>query len=523
MSNQLPEVVQALLNPAIYPDKTTGVELIQTQMSFVFLTGEYVYKTKKPVNLGYLDYTTLEKRHFFCEQEVRLNRRLCPEPYLGVIPVTRGKFGITLAGQGEVVEYAVKMRYLPQERLLNVLLDKEQVSADMVEAIAQKLVEFHAEAETNPAISAFGSIQGFKVTTDENFYQTQKYCGTTITPERFQRIKDYTNNTYQQKTALFNERVTKGRIRDCHGDLHAQHICFCEGVCIFDCIEFNDRFRYCDVASEIAFLAMDLDHYGRADLSRSFINAYVKMSGDSRIPELLKFYKCYRAYVRGKVDSFKYDDPYISSKEREPARDSAWSYFELAESYTRPKPLLLITVGLAGSGKTTLSRALSKRLGLTILSSDIVRKQLASVPVNEHRFEEMDSGIYSPEFSRRTYDTLFSTARSVLEQCYPVILDASFIRAEDRRQARALAEETGADYFVIECSLDPDTTRQRLNQRLNERSVSDGRWEIYQAQKLKFDPVTEVPGNRHFVVHTAEPLESQLSQIIHRLYSTDSP
>jgi len=268
------------------------------------------------------------------------------------------------------------------------------------------------------------------------------------------------------------------------------------------------------VASEIAFLAMDLDHYGRADLSREFTEAYTGFSRDSQIPELLKFYKCYRAYVRGKVGSFKYDDPYISEAERQQTLETARTYFDLAESYSRSRPVLFITVGLVGSGKSTLSRALAKRLGLTAFSSDVVRKQLASIPASERHFEEMEAGIYSAEFSRRTYDKLFSEAAKVLGQGDPVILDASFIKLEERQKAQKLAAETGADFYILECTLDEENTRQRLAERVRHGSVSDGRWEIYAPQKKKFDPVTEVPPGRHFVIDTARPLGEQITRII---------
>ncbi len=330
---QLPELVKALLNPKAYPDSPQGIELVQTQMSFVFLTDTYVYKVKKPVNLGYLDYTTLDKRHFYCQREVELNQRLCPDAYLGVVPVTRDNGDIVVAGQGEVIEYAVKMRRLPQQAMMNVLLANSQVSPQMVTDVAHKLADFHRRAETNTDISAFGSLEAITRNTDENFTQTEKYIGNTISQEKYQHIKDYTDSFTRQNVPLFQKRLADDRIRDCHGDLHAAHICFTNGICIYDCIEFNDRFRYCDVASEVAFLAMDLDHYERADLSRCFVNAYVDRSQDKELLSLLNFYKCYRAYVRGKVEGFKLDDPYISAEEKTRVLAVAKGYFELAQSY----------------------------------------------------------------------------------------------------------------------------------------------------------------------------------------------
>ena len=335
MTPQLPEMVQALLDSKAYPDASQRVEMVQTQMSFVFLTGDYVYKVKKPVNLGYLDYTTLAKRRFYCQREVELNQRLCPDVYLGVVPITRDKGNILREGQGEVIEYAVKMRYLPRERMLNVLLANKQVSVEMLTGVAQRLAEFHQKAETNDAISAFGEIAAIITNTEENFSQTVKYIGNTISQQEFRHIKEYTNDFIDHNASLFRQRIADGKIRDCHGDLHAAHICFTDGICIYDCIEFNDRFRYCDVASEIAFLAMDLDHYGRADLSRSFVDAYVAFSQDKELLELLNFYKCYRAYVRGKVESFKLDDPHISAEEKTKVLAVARKYFELAEGYIK--------------------------------------------------------------------------------------------------------------------------------------------------------------------------------------------
>ena len=330
---QLPRLVQALLEPKAYPDTPQGVELVQTQMSFAFLTDDYVYKVKKPVNLGYLDYTTLDKRQFYCQREVELNRRLCPDVYRGVVPITRRQGNISIEGQGKVIEYAVKMRRLPQESMMDVLLTNNQVSSQMVSSLAQRLVEFHQRAETNANISAFGNLDTITTNTEENFTQTEKYIGNTISQERYQHIKDYTDSFTSKNTSLFQKRITNGRIRDCHGDLHAAHICFTNDIYIYDCIEFNDRFRYCDVASEIAFLAMDLDHYGRAGLSHSFVSAYVDGSQDNELLELLNFYKCYRAYVRGKVESFKLDDPHISAEEKTRVLAVARSYFELAQSY----------------------------------------------------------------------------------------------------------------------------------------------------------------------------------------------
>jgi aminoglycoside phosphotransferase family enzyme len=326
--------MQALLNPEIYPGRVDKVELVQTQISYVFLAGDNVYKIKKPVDFGFLDYTTLEKRLYYCQREIELNRRLCCGAYLGVVAVTRDGGRIRLDDGGDIEEYAVHMRRLPEEAMMNVLLAKNQVSSDMINRVAQKIAGFHQNAETNATISAYGNIDMVTRTTlEENFGQTEKYVGTIISPEKYQRLKDFTGSFLKNNAPLFRKRVADGKIRDCHGDIHAAHICFINGICIYDCIEFGDRLRCTDVAAEIAFLAMDLDRYGRSDLSEAFVTAYIEKSGDGEIKQLLGFYKCYRAYVRGKVNCFQYDDPYISASEKEAILKNARSYFELAESY----------------------------------------------------------------------------------------------------------------------------------------------------------------------------------------------
>jgi len=302
-------------------------------MSYIFLTGEYVYKVKKPVNLGYLDYTTLEKRYFFCHQELNLNKRLCPSAYLAVVQIVEEKTGLRIEGRGKAIEYAVKMKQLPQDRMMDVLLPRGQVTLEMVARVAEKLVDFHERAETNQKIAAFGRLDVIRQNTDENFAQTEKYIGISITAEQYQHIKNYTNNFVDSNASLFDKRIREGKIRDCHGDLHAAHVCFTDDICIYDCIEFNERFRYSDVASEIAFLAMDLDRYRQAGLSRHLVNTYVGLSHDEELLKLLDFYKCYRAYVRGKVESFKLDDPYIPEAEKAKVLTTARGYFQLAKSY----------------------------------------------------------------------------------------------------------------------------------------------------------------------------------------------
>jgi len=515
---KLPDMIRGLMQPKAYPEPTKSIRLEQTQMSFVFLTDNFAYKVKKPVNLGYLDYSSIEKRLFFCNKELELNRRLCDKTYLEVVRITRQQDDYCINGEGETVDYAVKMRRLPADRMMDTLLEEDGVSEEMIDRLAEVIAAFHKSAATSGEISAFGSIGSINRNNDENFSQTENYIGRTISRKQFDLLAEYTRGFINDNAGLFENRVKEGYIRDCHGDLHTAHICFENGICIYDCIEFNDRFRYGDTASEVAFLTMDLDHHGRADLSRSFVDKYITFSGDEGLKKLLTFYKCYRAYVRGKVACFKLDDPYITADEREKALQDAVGYFDLSYSYVKLPKTLFITTGLTGSGKSVLAQSLAKRLGLTLISSDITRKKLANIWIKERRFEEINTGIYSPEFSRKTYDTMFSKAKAALEEGSSVIIDASFIKAAEREKAKKLAEATGARFFILECKLEEELTRQRLRQRLEQDSVSDGRWEIYQAQKDIFEEVAEAPSGNRVIINNYNPISDNVKQVIDTIY-----
>jgi aminoglycoside phosphotransferase family enzyme len=328
-----PDLAQALLNPDCYPGTPSDITLVQTSTSYIFLTGDFAYKVKKPVDPGYLDYTTLEKRHFYCKREVTLNRRLCPDIYLDTVPITEGKDGLLVEGKGKALEYAVKMKQMPGEFMLSTLLASDSITSNIMHSIARKLAEFHGKAATSETIRDYGDIEFILTGTEENFIDSIRYISKTISQKRYRAIKDYTNGFIEKNTELFYERISDSKIRDCHGDLRVKHICVADDIYIFDCIEFNDSLRYSDVASEVAFLAMDLDRYGRNDLSRNFIDAYISITNDEDLPEILNFYKCYRAYYRGRIESMKLDIPNISEEQVAEITESAGKYFELAESY----------------------------------------------------------------------------------------------------------------------------------------------------------------------------------------------
>jgi aminoglycoside phosphotransferase family enzyme len=326
------QVVDALMKPEAYDEDPGSIELVQTHISFVFLTKRFVYKVKKAVDFGFLDFTTLEKRRFFCEKELELNRRLCGDMYVEVVPINKAD-AIKIKGAGETVEYAVKMKRIPQERMMSRLLEENKVDDRLVDRIAKILAEFHSKAETNRRISEFGSLAIIETNWKENYDQTEEFIGKTISKEDFESIRNRINNFMRRNASVFEKRVTAGKVRDCHGDIHSGNIFITNGIYIFDAIEFNERFRYSDVAADMAFLAMDLDFRGRVDLSNFFVERYVEYSDDQELMRLLPFYKCYRAYVRGKVTSFKLEDPNVGSAEKKSAVKEAKAYFKLASTY----------------------------------------------------------------------------------------------------------------------------------------------------------------------------------------------
>jgi hypothetical protein len=328
------QVVDALMKPEAYGEDADSIELVQTHISFVFLTGNLVYKVKKAVNLGFLDFTTLEKRRFFCEKELELNRRLCRDMYLEVVPINKADV-IKMKGEGETVEYAVKMKRMPQEMIMSKLLEENKMGAKLVDRIAKIIAEFHSKAEANSRINEFGSLSIIETNWKENYDQTEEFIGKTISKEDFELIRNRINNFMKQNTAVFEKRITEGKVRECHGDIHSGNIFVTNGIYIFDAIEFNERFRYSDVAADVAFLAMDLDFKKRADLSDFLVKKYIEYSEDQELTKLLPFYECYRAYVRGKVVSFKLKDPNVRSNEKNTARKEANEYFKLAANYAK--------------------------------------------------------------------------------------------------------------------------------------------------------------------------------------------
>ncbi len=329
------DLVAALLEPGAYPEITASVTLIQTHISWVFLTDRFAYKMKKPVDLGFLNFTTLRRRHHYLKQELTLNRRMCPHIYLAVLPVTVSRAGVRVGGEGHPVEYILKMVRMPQERMMDEVADRGELTPEVMDRLVAVLAPFYRKAATGPHINRYGEPAVITYNHEENFARMKGLVGEVLSRELFEEIRDFARGFLTAQRPLFRRRLKEGRIRDCHGDLHMRNICLANGIHVFDCIEFNPRFRYGDVAADVAFLAMDLDFHGLTDLSRHFIASFAAAAADQALAIMLDFYECYRACVRGKINALAASEPEVPRGEQDQAREAARAYFTLAGKYAQ--------------------------------------------------------------------------------------------------------------------------------------------------------------------------------------------
>jgi aminoglycoside phosphotransferase family enzyme/predicted kinase len=504
----LPPFVRALLSPAAYPHPVDRVRLLQTHISYVFLAGDHVYKVKKPVDFGFLDFSTLGKRRYYCRREVVLNSRLCSDTYLGVSPIRERDGVVTVGGKGTIIDYAVHMRRLPADRMMDRLLEADAVTPAMVRALADKLADFHARAETSARIAEYGDW-AIRYNWRENVQQWQPYIDRTVSEEQDRVLRAYGEAFFARRAGMLRRRVEERRIRRVHADLRSDAVCFTDGICVFDCVEFSNRINLLDVTRDVGFLAMDLDYRGRSDLARAFVRRYVEASGDSELPRLLEFYAAYSACVRGKVEAFLLDQPEVPGAVQRRAARASKRYFELACRYAEslPPAMLIITCGLTATGKSAVVRRLAELTDIDIISSDVERKRLAGLAPTERRLEPFRGGIYSPEFTERTYAALLEEARERLRRGRSVVLDASYIRRQHRRSAARLAADEGAQFACLEFRSSEGVVRGRLARRLRQgRDPSDARWEVYVAQKRRLQRPSEVAGERLIVVDGEQPL-----------------
>ncbi len=487
------DLVAALKKPAFYGPGVERVEFLQTHISSIFLTGERAYKLKKPVNFGFLDFSTVELREHFCRAEVKLNRRLAPDVYLGVIPIVRDgdrlRLGEASETRAEIVDWLVVMDQLDGELLGTEVLRRGELSERHIDQLVTLLVPFYRRSRTGEGIDRYGTLEAVRFNTDENFAQTAAHVGKLVSRERYRHIREWTDRFYRERAELLQRRVEQGLIRESHGDLHLGNIFFLDPPVIFDCIEFNERFRCGDVAVDLAFLAMDLDFRNRPDLARHLIERYIEASGDTDLVEVLEFYKCYRAYVRAKVHSFTSVDPALEAPARRAQRNLARHYFGLAYRYAagRAQPPLLVVYGLMGTGKTMIARHLRETFGWHLLSTDAVRKQISGVGESTRVYVPYNAGLYSPEMSRRTYSEVCDRAENLLHAGFPVVIDGAFKARSDRLPVIDLAERAGARLLFLETVCRPEEQRRRLATRQLHDTRSDGRVEIMEQQRREWE------------------------------------
>jgi aminoglycoside phosphotransferase family enzyme/predicted kinase len=487
----------------------------------VFLAGAYAYKVKKPVDFGFLDFSTLERRETDARLELDLNRRLSPDIYLGLSHVVRRDDSFYLDGAGERVEPVVRMRRLPDAGMLVNLLADQAVTPALVRRIARRLAWFHKRAATGAGVDEYGTLGAIRRNWQDNFLQLAPFDGRTISKTVNDAVRDYIERYLATYRELFDARLAEGRIRDGHGDLHASSICV-QGrhIWLFDCLEFSPRYRCGDVAGEVAFLAMDLDHFGRADLATAFVDAYVAVSGDEQVRVLLAFYACYRAYVRGKVRSLRLTelDGSGTAAHIHAVEEDARAYFDLARSYTGwpAGPLLVTVMGLPASGKTTLAQALAGRLGLVHVNSDVVRKELAGSRATEHHDDRFGQGLYTATATRRTYAALRRRAGRWLGRGHSVVLDATFGDAEERSALARLARRRGLPLLVVECTADHAELRRRLAARRAEPGrASDARLELWPRLLASYAEPTEFP--ERLAIDSSAPVPRQVAAVLDRL------
>lgn len=415
------------------------------------------------------------------------------------------------------------MQRLPEEATLAARVAAGSATPELLAAVAEPIARFHTSVPTTKYIADFGSLRVIRENWEENFEQMRPYIGRALDQETFERISAYIHDFLAGYAELFHTRIREGHIRDCHGDLRLQHVYILDqagkqAIYVIDCIEFNERFRYSDVAAEVAFLTMELDAAGRPDLSRAFVDAYVRLTGDQALYELLPFYACYRACVRGKVLSFQLDQPEVPAQQRELVRKEAGALFALAAGYAGgpTRPTLLLVGGLMGTGKSTLAGRLHEETGWARISSDTTRKQLAGVDSATPQQNAFNEGFYTPAWSARVYQTMLNQASALLACGRSVILDATFSQRAYRHAAAQEAAMYGANLVFIECQAPRELTLQRLAGRWQARLVqqpglasaaSDARPELYDAQAETWQPfyAEEEPAAEHFIVSTASP------------------
>ena len=509
------KIVQALHDSSCYPHPVGQVRHIETHISHVMLTGQFAYKIKKPLDLGFLDFSTLEKRRFCCEEELRLNRRLAPDVYLEVVTINGKPESPRINGTGPILEYAVKMRQFDPASGLDQLEEQGRLTLHHADAMAETVADFHARIPGVPLDSAWGSAETIWQPVAQNFEQiAARIDGKSEAQDLLNTIRAWSEAGHARLAPEFEQRRVQGFVRECHGDLHLGNMAWeNDRLLVFDCIEFNPALRWIDVMSEVAFCYMDLLHRGHHDFAARFINRYLERTGDYAGMMLLRFYAVYRAMVRAKVAFIRASQAGLSTKDVTHETGQGMAYLQLADQLIRQRsPHLAVTHGLSGSGKTTFSQELIMSFEMISLRSDIERKRLAGLDALAKSGSGMESGIYTRDFSRRTYKHLASLAEKLLQAGWSVLVDATFIARWQRDLFRQLADRCGVPLHILDFAVPDEVLRQRVQARSAEgRDASEADVAVLEQQLKTHEPLTSE--EREFVIE-AESIESVVAKLI---------
>jgi aminoglycoside phosphotransferase family enzyme/predicted kinase len=485
-------LIRSLANPALHGESCTQVRVIETHISYVLLTGRFAYKIKKPVDLGFLDFTTLPARHFYCERELELNRRLAPAIYLQVVAITGTIDDPRIGGDGLVLEYAVQMREFPQEGLLTHVLERGDLHATHIDALASVVAAFHLAAPAADVGSRFGSATTIRDLAIENFTEINPLVDDEGDRRTLADLRCWTEREHALRARQLTERQRRGFVRECHGDLHLGNIALVDGnVTIFDCVEFNEDMRWSDVMADVAFLVMDLEDRGRPEFAARFLNAYLERTGDYDGIQVLRFYIVYRAMVRAKVAYMRASQAQDAAARQTQIAEGR-DYLHLAQRCAAvATPAIVITHGPTGSGKTTGSRDLVESMGAVRIRTDVERKRLHGLQPDARSGSALNAGLYSAAQTERTYAAIAAHVRAVVSAGYPVIADGTFLRADQRQRFRMLAAELQAPFAIVDFAAPPDTLRARVERRrLAARDASEADVDVLEHQLQTAEALT---------------------------------
>jgi len=499
--------VSALLTPDNFNHPTDEIQLLETHISWVILTGHFAYKIKKPVNLGFLDFSSLAKRQHYCEEELRLNRRLAADIYVDVIPIHGTHAEPHFRPDSEIIDYAVKMRQFPQAAQLDRLLYADALPTRYLDAIADSVAQFHLTVDKADRQGPYGEPAKVWHPVEENFAQIRERETNSTVLLQLQTLYDWCRDCYEHLVPVLVQRKQDGFVRECHGDLHLRNIAWFEDhPVIFDCIEFNPDLRWIDVMSDVAFLFMDLIDRGQPAMAYRFLDRYLACTGDYAGIAVLPFYVVYRAMVRAKVDRIRLSQPDISDAERTSGQQEFADYLHLASSFTQhPTPVLILTWGLSGSGKSTVADQLLPALPAIRVRSDVERKRLAGLDAMMRAGTEIGTGIYTDEMSDRTYACLLQLASTILSAGFTMIVDAAFLKAARREPFAKLARQLHVPFIILQCQASEAVLRQRL--RARQHDASDADLAVLEHQIQTLIPLNEREATHAIPVNTEQDID----------------